>query len=129
MLRRASTVIRFPVHLRQVRQLMGMKMMVSGFLIIKTAKTIPFVVDDSIDVTNSEDQQVQKCETSISENDLSAPHIFSSSFYCHPHETVYETSARLLFMAVKWAKNLPSFSSLPFKDQVGFTSYFVLYSM
>ncbi|KAL5287509.1 NR2E3 family protein [Megaselia abdita] len=74
--------------------------------------------DDSIDVTNSEDQQVQKCETSISENDLSAPHIFSSSFYCHPHETVYETSARLLFMAVKWAKNLPSFSSLPFKDQV-----------
>lgn len=34
------------------------------------------------------------------------------------HETVYETSARLLFMAVKWAKNLPSFASLPFRDQV-----------
>jgi hypothetical protein len=34
------------------------------------------------------------------------------------HETVYETSARLLFMAVKWAKNLPSFTSLPFRDQV-----------
>ena len=33
-------------------------------------------------------------------------------------ETVYETSARLLFMAVKWAKNLPSFASLPFRDQV-----------
>lgn len=36
------------------------------------------------------------------------------------HETVYETSARLLFMAVKWAKNLPSFTSLPFRDQVSF---------
>lgn len=34
-------------------------------------------------------------------------------------ENVYETSARLLFMAVKWAKNLPVFSNLPFRDQVG----------
>uniref|UniRef100_A0A4W3IQC0 Nuclear receptor subfamily 2, group E, member 3 n=1 Tax=Callorhinchus milii TaxID=7868 RepID=A0A4W3IQC0_CALMI len=33
-------------------------------------------------------------------------------------ENVYETSARLLFMAVKWAKNLPVFSNLPFRDQV-----------
>ena len=31
---------------------------------------------------------------------------------------VYETAARLLFMAVKWAKNLPSFAALPFRDQV-----------
>lgn len=35
------------------------------------------------------------------------------------HEAVGETSARLLFMAVKWAKNLPAFTSLPFRDQVG----------
>ncbi|UYV80484.1 Hr51 [Cordylochernes scorpioides] len=33
-------------------------------------------------------------------------------------ETLYETAARLLFMAVKWAKNLPSFTNLPFRDQV-----------
>uniref|UniRef100_A0A670ZBD7 Nuclear receptor subfamily 2 group E member 3 n=1 Tax=Pseudonaja textilis TaxID=8673 RepID=A0A670ZBD7_PSETE len=33
-------------------------------------------------------------------------------------ESVYEISARLLFMAVKWAKNLPVFSNLPFRDQV-----------
>ncbi|KAK3923705.1 Photoreceptor-specific nuclear receptor [Frankliniella fusca] len=38
--------------------------------------------------------------------------------YAPMHETVYETAARLLFMAVKWAKNLPSFASLPFRDQV-----------
>ena len=34
-------------------------------------------------------------------------------------ETLYECSARLLFMAVRWAKNLPSFANLPFRDQVG----------
>lgn len=34
-------------------------------------------------------------------------------------ENIYETSARLLFVAVKWAKNLPVFSNLPFRDQVG----------
>ncbi|XP_069564751.1 photoreceptor-specific nuclear receptor-like [Brachyistius frenatus] len=33
-------------------------------------------------------------------------------------ESVYETSARLLFMSVKWAKNLPVFAHLPFRDQV-----------
>lgn len=33
-------------------------------------------------------------------------------------ETIYECSARLLFMAVRWAKNLPSFANLPFRDQV-----------
>ena len=34
------------------------------------------------------------------------------------HETIYECSARLLFMAVKWSKSLPSFANLPFRDQV-----------
>ncbi|KAF7663278.1 hypothetical protein LDENG_00215040 [Lucifuga dentata] len=33
-------------------------------------------------------------------------------------ESMYETSAHLLFMSVKWAKNLPFFSHLPFRDQV-----------
>lgn len=41
-----------------------------------------------------------------------------TSLYNHTQETVYETSARLLFMAVKWAKNLPSFAELAFRDQV-----------
>lgn len=34
------------------------------------------------------------------------------------NETVHETAARLLFMAIKWAKNLPSFTLLSFRDQV-----------
>jgi hypothetical protein len=41
-----------------------------------------------------------------------------SAIYNPAHETIYETAARLLFMAVKWAKNLPSFGTLPFRDQV-----------
>lgn len=46
------------------------------------------------------------------------PHFVNPTLYGHTHETVYETSARLLFMAVKWAKNLPSFANLVFRDQV-----------
>lgn len=46
------------------------------------------------------------------------PNFVNPSLYGHTQETVYETSARLLFMAVKWAKNLPSFASLAFRDQV-----------
>ncbi|XP_038048117.1 nuclear receptor subfamily 2 group E member 1-like [Patiria miniata] len=33
-------------------------------------------------------------------------------------ETVCETAARLLFMSVKWAKNVPAFVSLPLRDQL-----------
>lgn len=33
-------------------------------------------------------------------------------------ETVYETAARLLFMSVRWTKNLASFSALAPSDQV-----------
>lgn len=33
-------------------------------------------------------------------------------------ENVQEASTRLLFLAIKWAKNLPSFASLSFRDQV-----------
>ena len=32
-------------------------------------------------------------------------------------ENIYETAARLLFMSVKWARNIPSFLQLPFRDQ------------
>lgn len=46
-----------------------------------------------------------------------ADQAFAAMIPCH-QESVYETSARLLFMAVKWAKNLPSFASLTFRDQV-----------
>jgi nuclear receptor subfamily 2 group E protein 3 len=40
------------------------------------------------------------------------------AIYPTGQETVYECSARLLFMAVKWSKSLPSFANLPFRDQV-----------
>ncbi|CAD6998685.1 unnamed protein product, partial [Ceratitis capitata] len=70
--------------------------------------------DDSIDVTNDEEplrNEKLDCHFTI-------PTFVPQNLYVQPHETVYETSARLLFMAVKWAKNLPSFASLSFRDQV-----------
>ncbi|XP_050684553.1 photoreceptor-specific nuclear receptor [Leptidea sinapis] len=68
--------------------------------------------DDSIDVTNEEDS-----------TSYSPPVISSYPQNCMPYgplgvESSAETAARLLFMAVKWAKNLPSFASLAFRDQV-----------
>lgn len=39
----------------------------------------------------------------------------------HPHgsaEAVCEAAARLLFMNVKWVKNVPAFMGLPHRDQV-----------
>ncbi|CAJ1056632.1 Photoreceptor-specific nuclear receptor [Xyrichtys novacula] len=64
-------------------------------------------VEGNIDVTTNDSERNQTssdCRTSL----------FTSS--CS--ESVYETSARLLFMSVKWAKNLPVFTHLPFRDQV-----------
>jgi hypothetical protein len=40
-----------------------------------------------------------------------------------PNETddqISATSAQILLMIVKWIRNLPTFSSLPFRDQVCF---------
>ncbi|XP_011494411.1 PREDICTED: photoreceptor-specific nuclear receptor-like [Ceratosolen solmsi marchali] len=71
--------------------------------------------EDSIDVTNEEPLTPQpQPRTNCNQLPPVMPSIYSPASV----ETVYETSARLLFMAVKWAKNLPSFGSLPFRDQV-----------
>lgn len=92
--------------------------------------------EDSIDVTNNEDLDLDlengnthhhhtttisnkesKPDTRLGSSPL-GQNFLPTKFYGHPQETIFETSARLLFMAVKWAKNLPSFASLPFRDQV-----------
>lgn len=61
-------------------------------------------VDENIDVTSNEPER--------------ASSEYHMAVYPCSSENVYETSARLLFMSVKWAKNLPVFSNLPFRDQV-----------
>lgn len=33
------------------------------------------------------------------------------------HEATYESAAKILFMSIKWARNIPSFLALPFRDQ------------
>lgn len=68
------------------------------------AKLEPEDVDENIDVTSNEPER--------------ASSEYHMALYPSGSENVYETSARLLFMSVKWAKNLPVFSNLPFRDQV-----------
>ncbi|XP_067674555.1 nuclear receptor subfamily 2 group E member 1-like isoform X1 [Haliotis asinina] len=45
------------------------------------------------------------------------PHEMMQAYFSNP-EAVCEAAARLLFMGVKWAKSVPAFLSLPFRDQV-----------
>ncbi|NXP68052.1 NR2E3 protein, partial [Chloropsis cyanopogon] len=69
------------------------------------AKLEPEDADETVDVTGSEPERGSG-EYQVAPYPAASP------------ENIYETSARLLFMAVKWAKNLPVFSNLPFRDQV-----------
>ncbi|KAK6294075.1 hypothetical protein J4Q44_G00349050 [Coregonus suidteri] len=80
------------------------RFMVSLMTAETCAKLEPEDVDENIDVTSNEPER--------------ASSDYHMSLYPSSTENVYETSARLLFMSVKWAKNLPVFSNLPFRDQV-----------
>lgn len=58
--------------------------------------------------------------TAASTSASAAGAMTSSSLPCTPAnsaELVCEAAARLLFMSVKWVKNLPAFVALPFVDQ------------
>ncbi|XP_030587808.1 photoreceptor-specific nuclear receptor-like [Archocentrus centrarchus] len=82
------------------------RFMVSLLTAETCAKLEPEDVEENIDVTTN------------SERDLSLFDCRLSPYTSNCSESVYETSARLLFMSVKWAKNLPLFAHLPFRDQV-----------
>lgn len=45
------------------------------------------------------------------------PHELIQSYFSNP-EAVCEAAARLLFMSIKWTKNVPAFLSLPYRDQI-----------
>lgn len=85
----------------------------AGLLTAENCTKIEPDDDDNIDVTSEEPERSHAATST-----MVAPTYSEAPLYSSGQETVYETSARLLFMAVKWAKNLPSFASLPFRDQV-----------
>ena len=70
------------------------------------------IAEENIDVTSIPETE-RPLPAPVSLNPYS-----DAAIYGPGHETIYECSARLLFMAVKWTKNLPSFANLPFRDQV-----------
>ncbi|XP_039881739.1 photoreceptor-specific nuclear receptor [Simochromis diagramma] len=82
------------------------RFMVSLLTAETCAKLEPEDVEENIDVTTNSERDLTPFDSRLSPYTSSCP------------ENVYETSARLLFMSVKWAKNLPVFAHLPFRDQV-----------
>ncbi|TDH09544.1 hypothetical protein EPR50_G00088480 [Perca flavescens] len=83
------------------------RFMVSLLTAETCAKLEPEDVEENIDVT-----------TNDSERDRTPSDCRVSPYASSCSESIYETSAQLLFMSVKWAKNLPVFAHLPFRDQV-----------
>ncbi|XP_073328811.1 photoreceptor-specific nuclear receptor [Pagrus major] len=83
------------------------RFMVSLLTAETCAKLEPEDVEENIDVT-----------TNDSDRDRTPSDCRMSPYTSSCSESIYETSARLLFMSVKWAKNLPVFAHLPFRDQV-----------
>ncbi|XP_065813265.1 photoreceptor-specific nuclear receptor-like isoform X2 [Labrus bergylta] len=83
------------------------RFMVSLLTAETCTKLEPEDVEENIDVTTNDSQR-----------DRSPSDCPMSPYTSNCSESIYETSARLLFMSVKWAKNLPVFAHLPFRDQV-----------
>ncbi|XP_068459644.1 photoreceptor-specific nuclear receptor-like [Clinocottus analis] len=83
------------------------RFMVSLLTAETCAKLEPEDVEENIDVTTNESER---------DRTLSDSHLSPYTSSCP--ESIYEASARLLFVSVKWAKNLPVFAHLPFRDQV-----------
>ena len=82
-----------------------------------------FCVDGDIDVTSVDHERSTMIHHHPTHHHPAALPLAVSAYqegaiYPPGQETIYECSARLLFMAVKWSKNLPSFANLPFRDQV-----------
>lgn len=83
------------------------------------------VQEENIDVTSVDHQPEQQHSShgpppdhSVQQATQQPTYPEAAALYPSQQETINECSARLLFMAVKWAKNLPSFANLPFRDQV-----------
>uniref|UniRef100_A0A3B3SWP8 Photoreceptor-specific nuclear receptor n=1 Tax=Paramormyrops kingsleyae TaxID=1676925 RepID=A0A3B3SWP8_9TELE len=83
----------------------GHRFMVSLMTAETCAKLEPEEVDEPINVTTNEPERA-------------SPEQHMALYPSSSPEDAHETSARLLFMSVKWVKNLPVFASLPFRDQV-----------
>lgn len=66
-------------------------------------------------------------ESSMRKQQLENNDQFNLDHLFHPllAESIYETSTRLLFMAIKWTKSLPAFVGLNYCDQVSKFSIFI----
>ncbi|XP_074110502.1 nuclear receptor subfamily 2 group E member 1 [Cotesia typhae] len=101
---------------------------VAHFLPRPIAEPLTVAAAKEDEVTSSEEARtiVQRCEQkdnmnvptmtpSISNSSLSDYGISNQSLLLT--ENVYESAARLLFLAVKWARSIPSFLELSYRDQ------------
>ncbi|XP_071743771.1 photoreceptor-specific nuclear receptor isoform X1 [Lepeophtheirus salmonis] len=78
-----------------------------------------FMYDDSEQIPKSTQGSTNSITTPTNSNNNVFDHSSIPDLKIYPlTESNHEIAARLLFMAVRWTKNLTSFASLPFRDQV-----------
>lgn len=66
------------------------------------------------EVTSSEEIQL----TNFSQSTIYEPSSNNTTMVSYAErEALFESAAKLLFLAVKWAKSMPSFAQIPLKDQ------------
>ena len=72
------------------------------------------------DDSSNSSTTIDKLAISILSSDLSSSNanFHSSSLNISSNDTVYEITARILLMSIKWCKSLQSFNNLVYRDQV-----------
>lgn len=63
-----------------------------------------------------EDEVTSSEETKLHDAPIYLPSAFAAT-YSFEREAMSETAAKLLFLAVKWAKSVPSFNHISVRDQ------------
>ncbi|VDO79079.1 unnamed protein product [Soboliphyme baturini] len=78
------------------------------------------IKSDCVKAASEQFVEAEKTDSTSTKSAAAAPNLSEAqSIGPSPaHQSLCETAARLLYMTVKWAKNLPSLASLPFRDQV-----------
>ncbi|XP_066982109.1 photoreceptor-specific nuclear receptor-like [Macrobrachium rosenbergii] len=84
-----------------------------------TPTATPTAIPDSPPIHTQQTPHVTAPHTTTTTTAASAPPITvdAGALVISPSDSVYENAAKLLFLGVKWARSIPSFMQLPFRDQ------------
>ncbi|RXG61245.1 Photoreceptor-specific nuclear receptor, partial [Armadillidium vulgare] len=86
---------------------------------VHSSASVANLEEDNISPSTEVDPVVESSSKKVSNvfSSSEKPSLFSSSNEGGPCEVIHESAARLLFLGVKWARSIPAFMQLSFRDQ------------